>query len=263
MTLNWCRLTSRQRDQRASFASVSIAAALVDTENRVFSGSAPLQVCVIDPLKVTRYDLYRATDQGVCRLSLPLAANDPAGTWTVKVRELLANTKGTASFTCSPPAHCEALAGVTQRAEYWGNDRENIFRCFRMHQEVTIVKGASEYSNAAADRLAEALKPWGVRYAIVNAADVNKPRELSEEEAKTWVGLSYAASGVSKAGRGNDPVHVGFDIQGPVVLLGTPEDNPLIRFLLDHGFLPYTPNANFPGHGRPWLPVWPQQDPTP
>ena len=38
-----------------------------------------MQVRVTDPLGRVRYDLYRACEQGVLQLALPLAANDPAG----------------------------------------------------------------------------------------------------------------------------------------------------------------------------------------
>ena len=72
--------------------TVTIDANLVDVKNSKLAGTAPMQVRVIDPLGAVRYDLYRATDRGVLQLTLPLAANDPAGTWTVMVTELLDNT---------------------------------------------------------------------------------------------------------------------------------------------------------------------------
>ena len=111
-----------------------------------------------------------------------------------------------------PAAQCGALAGATQRAVYFGNDRENIFRFVRDHQDVTIVKGSSDYCNAAADRLAEILKPWGVRCTIVNAADVNKPRALSAEESRTWVGLDFGRVDAKNV----TPGLPGFAVQGPV-----------------------------------------------
>jgi hypothetical protein len=89
-----------------------------------------------------------------------------------------------------------------------------------------------------------------VRCSIVNAADVNKPRVLSEEEAQTWCGLQYAGRGQIKPGGGNPIALVGFDIKGPAVLLGNPGDNPLMKFLADQGFLPYAASADFPGRGR-------------
>ena len=55
-------------------------------------------------------------------------------------------------------------------------------------------------------------------------------------------------------GKTNPLTVAGFDVQGPVVLLGTPEDNPLIQFTKKERFLPYTPDATtFPGRGRGML----------
>ncbi len=209
-----------------------------------------MQIRVVDPLGTVRYDLYRATDMGGVRLSLPLAANDPAGTWTVTVTELLDNHAGSTTFVYRPAGQCGLLAGATPRAVFFGNDRENVFRFFRTHQDVTIVKGTSDYCAAAAERLATSLKPWGVRSTIVNAAEVNKVRMLTAEEAKTWVGLEF---GRAEAGSGNRPQKAGFALSAPSILVGNPADNPLIEFVRSTGFLPYAPTTDFPGRGRGYL----------
>ena len=60
-------------------------------------------------------------------------------------------------------------------------------------------------------------------------AEVNKPRPLTAEQAATWCGLQYAGRGQIKPGDQNPLPFVGFAIDGPVILLGTPEDNPLIK----------------------------------
>jgi hypothetical protein len=230
---------------------VDVGAVVADTRGKVLSGSIPLRVRLIDPLGVTRYDLYRATRLGNFKMSLPLAANDPKGEWKVVVRELLANTEDTARFTFRPPAQCGALAGATRRAVYFGRDLDNVFRLFSVHRRVTIATGTGDYNTAAAARLAKILKPWGVRCKVVKAADINKPRPISAEEAKTWCGLE---PGKVKPGSGNNPFQVGFAVEGPVVLLGTPADNPLIGFLEKARFLPYQPyTATFPGPGRGML----------
>jgi hypothetical protein len=226
--------------------SVDVGAVLLDAAGRVLAGSAPLRVRLVDPLGQTRYDLYRATADGSLRLSLPLAANDPAGTWKLVVDELLANHSDTATFVLEPVTQCGALAGATERAVSFGNERDNVFRFFRVHHDVTIALGAGDY-RPAAERLAESLRPWGVRCKIISAAEVNRPRTLSAEEARTWVGLNF---GRAKPGKENAPEMAGFDLDGPVVLLGTPDDNPLIRFLQKERFLPYAPGPQFPGRGR-------------
>ena len=229
---------------------VAIDATLVDTAGVKLAGAAPLQIRLLDPLGNVRYDLYRATDMGTACLSLPLAANDPAGQWTVEVKELLDNHVGSTKFIYRPAGQCGALGGAVPRAVFFGDERENVFRFFRTHQDVTIVKGKSEWCIGAAERLATILKPWGIRSTVIDAADVNRPRTLTPEEARTWVGLEF---GRAVAGDGNRPAKVGFALSAPAVLIGSPKDNPLIEFVRSMGFLPYAPSAEFPGRGRGYL----------
>lgn len=224
---------------------LQVVATFVDDKQALLSGSVPMKIKLIDPFGATRYDLYRATDHGILQERLPLAVNDPAGKWTVEVTELLSNKTSTVSLTFSPPAQCGAVAGASQRAVYFGNDWDHIFNFFRAHQDVTIVKGTSEYNTTAAERLLSVLKPWGIRCTIVDASEVNKPRLLSDDEKRTWRGL--------QGGAGDSPLNVGFAIQGSAILLGTPKDNPLIMFLQQQEFLPYTATADFPGNGRGYL----------
>jgi hypothetical protein len=233
---------------------LELSAALVDGTGRLLSGSAPLRIRVLDPLGAVRYDLYRATDRGTLTLSLPLALNDPAGKWTVKVTELLNNTEDAAHFTYPAVPTASIAAGATRRAVLVEQDRANIFRYFRTHHQVTLVVGVSDYNKAAAERLTRILKPWNIACKTVTAAEANRPRSLSEEEAQTWVGLDYAGKGQIKAGDKNSPAQVGFAVRGPVILLGTPEDNPLIKFLDTYRFLPYKPNkGEMPGPGRGYV----------
>jgi hypothetical protein len=212
---------------------VELAALLVDDRRQTLCGSAPMRVEVVDPLGVHRYDLYRATERGMLRLALPLAANDPAGMWTVIVHDLLGQTRGEAAFSYRPPAMCGAVAGATQRAVVFGRERENVFRFFRTHKDLTIVKGSAAFHGAVAERLVQSLEPWDIRCKIIAAADV-KRREPTAKEKPTWVDAAGA-----------------YDLRGPVILLGSPDDNALIRHLGDQKFLPYTPvKDQFPGTGR-------------
>jgi len=233
---------------------VEIGAALVDSTGGVLSGSAPLQLQVIDPLGAVRHELYPATKLGMLRLTLPLAANDPAGKWTVAVREMLAGTEDRVSFTYTLPPGARSLAGATPRAVYAVNDRDNIFRFARLFHDVTIVKGTSPWNEAAAQRLIRVLQPWGVRCKVMDLAEASKARNLTAEEVRTWSGLNYTARGSLKPGNGNPPAQAGFAVQGPVLLLGSPEDNPILKTLLTEKFLPYTPVPDsFPGRGRGML----------
>jgi hypothetical protein len=215
---------------------VEVNAILVDDQKQALCGSAPLRIEVIDALGAKRFDLYRATNRGLLRLTLPLAANDPAGKWIVRVRELLSDFQGQASFRYKPAQQCAALAGATRRAVLFGSDRDNIFRFFRTHKDLTIVKGSSKFHDAAARRLTQSLAPWDIRCKTIAAADV-KRRVPTVEEKPTWVDAGGA-----------------FDLRGPVVLLGNPDDNPLIRHLRDQKYLPYAPvRDEFPGRGRGML----------
>lgn len=243
-------LVSRDLTKGRDPVAVTVRASLVDNTNRVLVGSAPLQVQLVDPLGVVRYDLYRATKEGTLELVLPLAANDPAGEWRVSVTELLNNTTGTAAFTYAPAAQCGALAGAGQRALIFGDDRARIYRFFRAHHQVSLVVGTSIFAREGAERLAANLKPWGVACTIVDAATVNKPKTLTDADARTWAGMKGS---LRKAADVNVGV-TGFAIDGPVVLLGNPDDNPLIAFALKEGMLPYAPKrSELPGAGRGYL----------
>jgi hypothetical protein len=222
----------------------------VSYEPVALSGSVPLRIQLLDPLGKVRYDLYRATESGVLKLRLPLAINDPAGKYTVTVTELLNSTQDSNSITIPPVPTCKIAAGEARRAIHLAQDRANVFRFFRSHHKVTVVKGDGKYDTAVA-RLVKILKPWDVECLVVSAAEVNKPRSISEEEAATWVGLEFAGKGQIKAGDKNNPALVGFAVRDPVILLGTPEDNPLTKALLDWRFLPYVPKkGELPGPGR-------------
>ena len=227
---------------------MEFAATLVDANKALLAGAAPLQITVTDPLGVTRYNVYRATDNGVCALSLPLAANDPAGKWTVTVKELLSNTTGNSSFTYQPASQCGALAGAEHRAVYFWADKANVYEFFRAHRQINIVAGTNDYDKAVAERLVEVLKPYNVTAAILPLDQASKARPLTDEEAKTWCGT--AAAGSLDANTRNSPQIVGYNLPEPTVLVGSVQDNPLIKRLLDAKVLPYTPTDEFPGRGR-------------
>jgi hypothetical protein len=230
--------------------AVEIGATLLDASGGVLSGSAPLRVRVTDPLGGCRYDLYRATRLGSFSMTLPLALNDPPGEWTVTVTDLLAGTEGASTFRLDGPARAGAVAGMGRRAIHFGRDRENAFRFFRIHQDVTLVTGSGAFNRPAAERLAEILKPWDVRCTLVSAADVNKRREVPPEGMPTWAGVDFGRLDPAKYG----PGHAGFALQGPAVLIGSPEDHPLIKFLQDRRYLPFKAGKDvLPGRGRGYI----------
>src|SRR5207244_10452323 len=74
---------------------------------------------------------------------------------------------------------------------------------------------------------------------------------MKDEEVRTWSGMVHTNRGQLKPGDANPPILTGFAVQGPVILIGNPEDHDIIKFLRDERFLPYKPDAaTFPGPGR-------------
>ncbi len=233
---------------------LELTAVVLDRQGGVLSGSIPLRIEVTDALGATRYDLYRATTQGILALSLPLALNDPPGAWKITATELLGGTRGTNSFQLRSLSTCSAAAGLTWRAVHWPQDRTNIFRFFRQTPGVTIVTGSSAFNRSAAERLTRILEPWNVHCTTLTAAEANRPRVLSRTEAETWVGLDFASQGQLQPGTSNPIPQVGVAVQGPLILLGNPDDNPLIKLLANRQFLPYQPDPNrLPGPGRGYV----------
>lgn len=230
---------------------LELSFAVLDSQHGLVSGAVPLVVRVIDPLGTVRHELVRSTRQGTLQLTLPLAANDPAGRWRVQAEELLAGHAVERQFDLAPWRHPAAAAGELPRAVYFGDELRHICRFVRTFDRVSIVAGRSAFNEPAARRLAEALAAWGVHCRHVPLESAARSRTLSEEEARTWVGLSDAPSGAIKPGDANPPELVGFAVNGPVILLGNPQDNPLIAFLAQLRFLPYqTDAAIYPGPGR-------------
>jgi hypothetical protein len=124
---------------------------LLDAEKRVLAGSAPLRVPT-DRSARRRFDTTSTAPRNAASSAPPCRwpRNDPSGEWKVVIGELLANTEDTAKFSYVPPASFGALAGSVPRAVTFGADRENIFRFFRTHQDVTLVSGKGDYAAAAA-----------------------------------------------------------------------------------------------------------------
>jgi hypothetical protein len=226
---------------------LQIGATVLDSNGGLLSGSIPLYIKVIDPLGAVRHDIYRATRQGTLQTALPLSINDPAGTWRVVVRELLNNTEDITTFTLGSVSVCGAVAGSGRRAACFEGDTDHIFRFARVNQDVTVVIGTADYHGAVAERIGQSLIPWGIRCKVVAAAEVNKPKQIPQGAAQTWTGLAFGRVNAEAPATG----HVGFAIDGPVILIGTPEDNPLIKYVADQRFLPYKPVIDvFPGRGR-------------
>lgn len=247
-------VSHRDFSQAQSPLAVETGAVVEDAGGGVVAGAIPLRIVVRDPFDQIRYDLYRAAEGGQFKLSLPLGLNDPAGDWKITITELLSRRTGTATFKFEAIPTCNAAAGAVRRAVHWPADRERIFHFFRSQNQVTLVAGTNAFNLEAAERLKAILLPWNIRCETMRAADASQPRNLSPDEAATWVGLDFASKGQIQPGPSNAPGLAGFAVRGSVILLGTPEDNPLVSFLARQHFLPFQPDAaTMPGPGRGYV----------
>ncbi len=242
---------STDTTQEKSPVKINIRAMVMDTAGEVLVGSFPLQIRVIDPAGAVRYDLYRATTNGMLDITLLLAANDLSGKWNVEVTELLNNTIGTSAFTWQPMRIAGSMAGTTPRAITFGGDRDNMKRFFRLHKTIFLITGSSDYSIAAAQRFANSVAPWGITCNIAKAADMNKPEPERKDQ---WLIDQYKDLLTQKQRTSTWCGPNGYDVPGPSVLFGNPDDNPLIKGIAGQKVLPYTPDkASFPGIGRGML----------
>jgi hypothetical protein len=69
--------------------TVELAFSVVDAEDRPLAAVVPLEITIRDPQgRVAEFSGYHAAVDGVAKLTLDIAPNDPAGTWQVEAREL-------------------------------------------------------------------------------------------------------------------------------------------------------------------------------
>jgi hypothetical protein len=73
-----------------------LRAAALDAVGTAFTGVLPVEFTVTDPTGVERYHLFRTTNRA---LSLKIAANDPAGTWTWRAADQATGLTATGTFT--------------------------------------------------------------------------------------------------------------------------------------------------------------------
>ena len=235
---------------------LKFAVSLADNDGRVISGTAPLQIVVTDNFGVERFNIYRSTEDGVCSIELPMAANDANGTWTITATELISNKASSNTFEYKTAKNIGATAGLAPRAAFYKDDEINIYKFFRTAKDVTVVYGSDDYCMTAALRISEIFAPYNVNVKIMSAEEANHARPLTNEELLTWSGNQ--ANGFMDKDTGElvddnsmyNPKVVGYDVPGSIVVIGNAANNPLIAFLTEREVLPYKVNAQFPGVGN-------------
>lgn len=92
----------------ADRARLAVQARVTDDKERTLDAAVPLEVTVRDAAGGTRYHLYRTAVHGLWEETLPVAANDRGGRWTVRVAELLSGRQSSGGIEVAPPALPEA-----------------------------------------------------------------------------------------------------------------------------------------------------------
>ncbi|HRU07488.1 MAG TPA: hypothetical protein P5137_17130, partial [Candidatus Brocadiia bacterium] len=88
-------IASRQPQERKAAVKVTVA----DRDGKPLAAVAPVKVEILDPEgKPAEFSGHYGAKDGVVELALDLAANDAAGTWTVKAVELASGAKAEAQF---------------------------------------------------------------------------------------------------------------------------------------------------------------------
>jgi len=152
-----------------------------DTDGDRIEGAVPLHLVLTDPTGAVRYDLYRTARNGECDQHLPLAANDPAGTWTVTVQELLGGHQAVAKINVTPPTLPAGVQDATPKVEWTHLARAT----FVMKQAKTIAllvaKNQQEVFKPAVEAALQALSGPDRTVVQVTAEDY-----LAERAAFGW-----------------------------------------------------------------------------
>jgi hypothetical protein len=102
-------------------AGLEMEIAARDAGKKVLDTAIPLEVTIKGADGAERYHFFRTARHGQCRETLPVAANDDAGPWTIAVRELLTGKSWTSSLVVRIPP-LPALA-QTPPVEWFGEER--------------------------------------------------------------------------------------------------------------------------------------------
>ena len=199
--------------------------------SRPINAAIPLEITVSDPAGRERMRLYRVQTPKGYEETIPLAQFEEPGTWTLAVRELLSGQKATATFRVGNTS----ARWASRRGPVVAFDGDRIASLLRSTEPLWIVAGTEEEA-AKAESLAAALRTEQRPVEVKLAAEVNKPRSLTKEQAAEYL----------NAAPGNAPTP---DIRQPVILLGETATHPLIEAVHNSGVVPRTVTPDYPGPG--------------
>ena len=211
-------------------SAMRMRAEIIGTDGKQVTCNVPLEVIVRDSDGRERYRIYRTALRGAWEDRIPIAANDPPGTWRVSLRELISGRQYDGEFQVTAAA-CDLDKRVSPRPREIIVDRQALADFLNTKPELTIALGRGQARlRGLAERLAQAIKQTGA------AAKIAWTDELitGTNHRAVWMDATYR------------PV---YQVRGHLVLLGTARDNPLIRELQESDILLRATSPAYPGPG--------------
>lgn len=203
----------------------------------------PLQILVKDPSGKLEYELFRATSGRALEGQLKMAANHPAGQWTVEVRELLSGCRAKASFDV---VESKVMTAASEKSRLLPDvvlsDGDAIRKLLEKKPVLYIPLETMQASiKKELDRLVTKLKGLGVRCVYQDVEDAI----LGQNIALWRKYIEYP-----------EP-----QVYGNLLLIGTPRTNRLVNKLDGCDMLMRHLSPDYPGRGGAligyaWSPFW-------
>ena len=148
-----------------------LLAKVVDAKGNSIDGALPLHVVVTDPTGAIRYDLNRTAHAGEWDQELPVAANDPAGVWTIRVQELFGGHQAIATVELTPPSLPAAGQTATPVVE-WSRLEKSV-DALKTAKTIALLVATTQQDTfkPALDAASKALTQPGRRVVTVSAED--------------------------------------------------------------------------------------------
>lgn len=218
--------------------AIEYSASVVDAGGQPIDASFPIEITLTDGAGNVVQQMNRAAAPQF-RSAYAVPANVTAGTWKLRVRELISGRASEASITVE--AGAMEVAQVDAR-KVWVRDSANIKQFLADKTPASIVVDQDQsWIQSNAQRLADALTKAGKPTKVVRVEDVltlpvdwnNKLPEI--DGSRLWRG---------------DVVQPGLLVSGPVILMGRRFESRLIEGIVRRDAMIESVSSNFPGAGK-------------
>ncbi|MBM4033122.1 MAG: hypothetical protein FJ291_15250 [Planctomycetes bacterium] len=223
----------------AAGSDLNYQVTIQDKSGAAIDAGFPLEVSLVPPApQASGPPIFRAAAPEH-RGTIPLPANVPAGTWKLRVRELISGAAAEAAIEVKPG---KAPAATLDARTVWAGDAERIREFLAAKGPVTIaVDDEQPWVRPHAEALARALAARGRAAKVAPVSQAIRLPADWDDQAPTLDG--------ARLWRGNlvDP---GLFVDAPLILLGKRFENRLIEALVRRDVLATPVSASFPGPGR-------------